>query len=124
MKELREIYFAFGKSGSKTAVPIDRLVDLMKAYPTLTIRVEGHTDSIGTLKYNQALSERRANMVRDYVLEQGIDATRIVAVGFGKERPFTNNKTSGHRSENRRVEIVFTSPMPDELRVKINRRRF
>jgi len=85
---------------------VDEGVRVMKDSPTMKVSVEGHTDSIGTDAYNQRLSERRANSVRDYMVTQGIDASRISTVGYGKTKPVADNKTAEGRAENRRVEII------------------
>ena len=78
----------------------------MKDKPDLRVSVEGHTDSVGSVAYNQTLSERRAKTVRDYLVSQGIDASRITTRGFGKSKPIASNDTAEGRAENRRVEII------------------
>ena len=78
----------------------------MKEHPNLRALVEGHTDSIGSDAYNQRLSERRANAVRDYMVSRGIDAPRIMTKGWGKSKPIASNKTKEGRARNRRVEIT------------------
>ena len=85
---------------------VDEAVKVMKDKPDLHVSVEGHTDSIGSVPYNQKLSERRANAVRDYLVSQGIDASRIATRGFGKSKPIASNDTAEGRAENRRVEIL------------------
>lgn len=70
-----------------------------------TIAIEGHADWIGGVAYNQRLSERRANAVYEYLLAQGIDASRLTTEGFGEERPNSSNHTAAGRSQNRRVEF-------------------
>jgi len=85
---------------------VDEAVRVMKENPTMHVSVEGHTDSIGSEAYNQRLSERRANSVRDYMVSQGIDAGHITTVGYGKTKPIADNKTAEGRAENRRVEII------------------
>ena len=67
--------------------------------------VAGHTCNIGTDQYNQRLSERRANSVRQYLVSKGIDANRLSAVGYGESRPKYSNDTEETRRLNRRVEI-------------------
>ena len=69
------------------------------------VNLSGHTDSIGTEKYNQALSERRVNSVRDYIVAKGVDAGRVSGQGFGETKPIADNKTKEGRAKNRRVEI-------------------
>ena len=72
------------------------------------IVVEGHTDSQGAAKYNQALSQRRAQSVRDYLVARGIASDRVTAQGFGLTRPIADNETAEGRANNRRVEIVVS----------------
>jgi outer membrane protein OmpA-like peptidoglycan-associated protein len=69
------------------------------------IDVIGHTDSDGTEEYNQALSERRAQAVRDYMVSEGVDASIIDASGQGESNPIASNATKEGRAENRRVDI-------------------
>ena len=70
------------------------------------ITVEGHTDSQGLASYNQELSQRRAQSVRDYLVSRGISADRVTAQGFGLTRPIADNASAEGRANNRRVEIV------------------
>ena len=81
---------------------------IILAYPSLKLEVEGHTDSVGTDEYNMQLSENRANSVRDYLVQQGINASSIAARGFGKSQPVTTNDTAAGRQQNRRVELVVS----------------
>jgi OOP family OmpA-OmpF porin len=85
---------------------VDEAVKVMKDQPTLRVSVEGHTDSVGSDAYNKKLSERRAKAVRDYMVSQGIDASRITTHGFGESKPVASNETAEGRAENRRVEII------------------
>jgi OmpA-OmpF porin, OOP family len=85
---------------------IDEIVALMKANPGLKIRVEGHTDSVGSPASNKVLSGARARSVRDAVVGQGVDAARLTAEGFGQDRPVADNRTEEGRAKNRRVELV------------------
>src|SRR5213083_990521 len=78
----------------------------MKEHPNLRALVEGHTDSIGSDAYNQRLSERRADAVRDYMVSRGIGTQRITTKGWGKSKPIVSNKTKEGRARNRRVEIT------------------
>ncbi|MGA2629892.1 MAG: OmpA family protein [Terriglobia bacterium] len=81
---------------------------IILAYPTLKLEVEGHTDSVGTDEYNMKLSENRANSVRDYLVQQGINISSIGARGFGKSQPVATNDTAAGRQQNRRVELVVS----------------
>jgi len=81
---------------------------LILAYPSLRLQVEGHTDNVGGDDYNQQLSERRAQAVRDYLVEQGIASAAITSRGFGKTMPIASNDTADGRRQNRRVELVLS----------------
>jgi outer membrane protein OmpA-like peptidoglycan-associated protein len=81
---------------------------IVLAYPGLHLEIEGHTDSVGTDEYNQQLSERRAQAVRDYLVQQGIGADAIVARGLGKTSPIASNDSPEGRQKNRRVELVLS----------------
>jgi outer membrane protein OmpA-like peptidoglycan-associated protein len=104
-----DTYFDFDKSTLKPAgkEKIDaEIIPPMKAHPQLHALVEGYTDSIGSDAYNLRLSERRANAVRDYMVAQGIAASRITTKGWGKAKPVADNRTKEGRAKNRRVEIT------------------
>jgi outer membrane protein OmpA-like peptidoglycan-associated protein len=101
------------KTGSFELMPAARerlakVSGIVLAYPSLHLQVEGHTDSIGTDDYNQALSEKRAGAVRDYLVQEGISADAIKALGFGKTEPIASNDTPEGRQQNRRVELVLS----------------
>ena len=81
---------------------------IVLAYPGLHLEVEGHTDSIGGDDYNMTLSQRRAEAVRDYLVQQGISDGTIVARGLGKSGPVATNDTPEGRQQNRRVELVLS----------------
>jgi len=74
--------------------------------PASLSRFEGHTDSVGGDDFNQQLSERRADSVRDFLAEQGVAGSSITARGFGKMQPVASNDTPEGRQRNRRVELV------------------
>lgn len=102
-----DVKFDFDKSVVKedSQADIKSLADFMKQYPQTTTTVEGHTDSVGSDAYNQGLSERRANAVREVLVKQhGIDASRVSSVGYGESRPVADNATDAGRAINRRVE--------------------
>jgi len=106
------VNFDFDKSVIRKTddAEVQQAVAFLKKYPGYQISIEGHTDSIGTDKYNQALSERRAAAVKAYLLKQGVvDSQRITSVGYGESRPIADNKTKQGRFENRRVEILILS---------------
>jgi outer membrane protein OmpA-like peptidoglycan-associated protein len=76
------------------------------AHPGLTLQIEGHTDSVGSDEFNQQLSERRSDTVRDFLAEQGVAGSSMSARGFGKNQPVASNDTPEGRQRNRRVELV------------------
>jgi outer membrane protein OmpA-like peptidoglycan-associated protein len=80
---------------------------VLKEYSRTIIDVAGHTDSTGALDYNQSLSERRANAVAQYLRTQGISDLRILARGYGPNRPIAPNGTPEGRQQNRRVELLL-----------------
>ena len=87
---------------------IDRVAAFMEKYPKTSAQLEGHTDSRGTEAYNQALSERRAYAVRDYLIDKkDIDPRRVTAVGYGESKPTATNDTDTGRQRNRRVDAVI-----------------
>ena len=103
----RTVLFDTGKSSFKkeTEPVLEAMTAIFKEYPEASFTIEGHTDSVGSSKSNQLLSERRANAVRDYLIANGINADRLTAVGYGEDRPIDDNKTAAGRKNNRRVEV-------------------
>jgi outer membrane protein OmpA-like peptidoglycan-associated protein len=104
-----DVLFATGradlKSGSRQT--LDRLTTFLQAYPKRNVQIEGFTDNVGGDDYNQGLSERRADSVRDALTRMGIASGRISTKGFGKNSPVADNDTATGRQENRRVEVVI-----------------
>jgi OOP family OmpA-OmpF porin len=83
----------------------------LNKFPKATVVIEGHTDNVGAAAYNQKLSERRANAVKNYFIEKhGVAASRLKAAGYGESKPVASNDNADGRSKNRRVESVFTCP--------------
>jgi outer membrane protein OmpA-like peptidoglycan-associated protein len=80
---------------------------VLKKYNKTILEVAGHTDSTGSPQYNQALSERRANSVAQYLEAQGIDSRRVMTVGAGETHPIASNSTPEGRQANRRVELTL-----------------
>ena len=89
---------------------LQNLADNFRRYPEEQIGVEGHTDAIGSNESNQRLSEQRADGVRNYLVDQGVNGTRVTSVGFGESRPKASNDTPEGRQLNRRVEIHIMMP--------------
>ena len=105
---LRGVNFDFDKYNIRPdAVPIlDEAARTLQEYGDVTIYVDGYTDAIGGDAYNQRLSERRANAVKEYLQRHGISASRMTARGFGKTNPVATNATAEGRAQNRRVELI------------------
>ena len=100
-------------SGSYTLKPaarerLARISGIVLAYPDLRLEIEGHTDSVGSDAYNQALSEKRAASVRDYLVDNSVSINNVIARGFGKTRPVADNSTAAGRKLNRRVEMIVS----------------
>lgn len=103
-------------SGSAVIPPeayalLDNTIKSIDIFPSRSVRVEGHTDFMGTNEYNQELSERRANAVRDHLLLQMENSkANFSAIGHGEEKPIANNETAAGRTKNRRIDIVLVAP--------------
>ena len=108
---LREIYFQYDKTIllQQSYNELQRLLRLLEANPKMRIEIGGHTDSKGSVEYNQRLSEGRAKAVADYLIEHGINAKRLEFKGYGKSRPIDDNDSEEGRARNRRVEIKILS---------------
>jgi len=110
---LEGVHFAFDNSDlTPTARAIlDRVAESMQAHPEVYFEIAGHTDSVGTFAYNYLLSARRARTVRDYLIQQGVPASRMTAVGYGEGLPIAPNATVEGRALNRRgVELHVKKP--------------
>ncbi|WP_025742149.1 OmpA family protein [Aquimarina pacifica] len=102
-----QVLFDSGKSTIKdqSTKVLNDIISILKEYPTAKFTVEGHTDSQGAAANNQRLSDSRANAVKNFLTNNGIDQFRLSAVGYGEDRPIASNKTRAGRAQNRRVEI-------------------
>jgi len=83
------------------------MVAIFKEYPEAKFEIQGHTDSVGSERTNELLSDRRANAVMDYLVANGIDQDRLTAKGYGEANPIATNKTAAGRKNNRRVEVIL-----------------
>jgi len=104
------INFDFDKSVIREAdeAELKKAVGFVKKYPNANVKIEGHTDSMGTDPYNQKLSEQRAEAVQNYLIHKGaVQRADISTVGYGESRPIADNKTDEGRAENRRVDILI-----------------
>jgi outer membrane protein OmpA-like peptidoglycan-associated protein len=114
--EIAGVQFATGAAtlNASAREALARFAGIVGVYPSLTFRVEGHTDSTGSVETNQALSLARASTVRDYLVGQGVDPASIAVEGLGPDRPVADNATSAGRARNRRVEIILSGDLVTE----------
>jgi outer membrane protein OmpA-like peptidoglycan-associated protein len=110
---LGDVLFESAKADLKVGATanLNRLVAFLNSYPTRTVMIEGHTDSIGGEDYNMGLSQRRADSVKSYLLAQGIAAPRLSSAGKGKSQPIADNSSASGRQQNRRVEVIISNPV-------------
>jgi peptidoglycan-associated lipoprotein len=108
---LKTVHFAFDSfsldAPSKTTLKENAAI--LKGNPSVKIQIEGHTDARGGVQYNIALGEKRANAVRGYLTDMGINGDRITTVSFGKERPVASGNSESDYAQNRRANFVITS---------------
>ena len=102
-----EVLFDFNSAGLRPASrqSLRDMADVFQKYPSTTISVQGHTDSIGSAAYNKRLSIRRAGSVASYLENLGVSSSRVETIGYGESQPRATNSTAEGRQLNRRVEI-------------------
>ena len=102
------INFDTGKSDIKpeSVAIVGQIAALLQAHQELKVSIEGHTDNVGTPQNNKTLSTQRAKSVMNAVVQKGIAATRLTALGWGQEKPIADNRSEEGKAKNRRVEIV------------------
>jgi outer membrane protein OmpA-like peptidoglycan-associated protein len=107
---LGDVLFDTGHAQLKAGAfsTVERLAEFLRNNPERTVAIEGHTDSVGSQDYNEALSQRRADAVRMALIERGTEANRVTTKGLGKAQPVANNNTAEGRQRNRRVEVVIS----------------
>jgi OmpA-OmpF porin, OOP family len=108
----RNIHFEFNKATIRPeSFPIlNDVASVLKDNPQLNILIEGHTDGVGSVEYNQKLSDRRAQSVKAYLVSKGVAASRLATKGQGKLQPIASNETAVGRALNRRVEFLIVNP--------------
>lgn len=110
--ELSEkILFDFNKSNltNDAQSNLDKIITVLTKYPDTNVEIQGHTDSVGTYKYNQGLSVKRAKSVFKYLKSKDVATSRLTTRGFGEEVPKYSNETEDGRAQNRRVEFLITA---------------
>ena len=105
-----DVLFAFNKYDLKPEARerLAKISGIVLAYPDLKLQIEGYTDSIGSDEYNQTLSDKRAEAVRDYLVSSGVSMNNVAARGMGKADPVADNSTAAGRQLNRRVEMIVS----------------
>lgn len=116
---LNNVFFDFGKSNLKeeSSQELDKLVKILQTNPNLFVEFSGHTDSVGSDAYNKKLSDERAEVVLKYMTQKGIDAKRMLAVGYGEEFPVSPNSSDEGRKMNRRTEMIIVEAL-DSTKLK------
>jgi outer membrane protein OmpA-like peptidoglycan-associated protein len=109
---LGDVLFESGRADLKTGTAgnLNKLVFFLNKHPDRSVAIEGYTDSVGSEDYNQALSQRRADSVRSYLVRQGIGSGRLTASGMGMSDPVAGNDSASGRQQNRRVEVIVSNP--------------
>lgn len=107
--DINNLFFEYNKSDLlKESFPeLDRVVFLFKNYPIELVEIGGHTDSIGSVDYNQKLSEKRASSVKAYLESKGVSSSKVTIRGYGSAVPVADNSTEEGRAKNRRVELII-----------------
>ena len=108
--DMPDVLFDTGKYSLKPGARerLAKVAGILMAYPDLHVQVEGHTDNVGGVDFNQQLSEKRASAVRDFLVQQGVKSTDVESRGFGMDQPVATNATATGRQLNRRVDLVVT----------------
>jgi len=108
---LKDIHFDFDKYNIRPgdASILNENAALLKKYPNVKIQIEGHCDERGTVEYNLALGERRANSTKNYLVSHGISPSRISTISYGKEKPLDPGHNEEAWAKNRRAHIIITS---------------
>ncbi len=104
----KNVFYSTGsyKLLAKSFASLNEVARLMKTDPTLMLDIDGHTDSQGSDSSNHTLSHNRAKSVKDYLVKQGVDESRLKSTGYGEEKPIADNKTAAGRAKNRRTEMT------------------
>ncbi len=107
---LGDVLFDTGRYTLKTdaQIALAKVSTILQLYPDLKVQVEGYTDSVGGVDYNQKLSENRADAVHDFLIKNGVPAGNVTAVGYGVANPVASNDTADGRRQNRRVNLVVS----------------
>lgn len=107
LNDAGNVLFEFDKSEltAEAQSQLTALLGRLTAADVVSVKVDGHTDSVGTDRYNQGLSERRAASVVNFLVQQGVPQAKLSSEGFGESQPVADNATDAGRAQNRRVEL-------------------
>jgi outer membrane protein OmpA-like peptidoglycan-associated protein len=110
--KLKAVFFEFDRHELQERYhsSLEVVAATLKANPSMSIQIQGHTDNVGSPEYNMNLSEKRAREVKWFIVNKGIDESRITTIGFGDNKNQTTNDTAEGRAQNRRAEIVVQKP--------------
>ena len=97
---------------------MDKLADTLRKAKNWKLDIAGHTDDKGSDEYNLKLSQNRANAVKDYLVNSGVESELITAQGFGESKPIVPNDNDANRERNRRVEFKITKPNNEVITIK------
>ncbi len=108
--QLNNVYFDTDKATikPKSFKQLNEIAGLLKEKKGMEIEIAGHTDNVGTKEHNMALSQRRADAIRNYLIKKGANPNHITAVGYGDQQPIDSNATPEGRAKNRRIEVRIT----------------
>ncbi|MGE0171498.1 MAG: peptidoglycan-associated lipoprotein Pal [Oligoflexales bacterium] len=107
----KPVYFAFDDYtlNSDAQGQLNRLADFLKSSTSAIVQIEGHCDERGSIEYNLALGERRAQSVKNYLVQLGVDTGRLTTISYGEEKPVTDGHEEGAWSQNRRAEFAVSN---------------
>jgi len=108
LARLEDVLFESGRAALRPGAKetLTELVSILENNPDIRVRLEGYTDNVGNESSNEMLSQKRAESVQDYLVSEGIDASRIKTIGMGESNPIATNETEQGRAQNRRVDII------------------
>lgn len=109
---LKTVYFAFDDYtlNSDSQATLNKVAEFLKGNQAVVVQVEGHCDERGSIEYNLALGERRAQSVKNYLVQLGVDAARLPTISYGEEKPVEQGHDESAWSKNRRAEFVVSKP--------------
>ena len=108
---MKYVFFDSGSAAldDKSKYELDEIASILEQNSTVRVELRGHTDNTGDADANRLLSDQRAGSVRDYLVNAGVDASRLTSVGFGQSQPIDSNETAEGRETNRRTELRIVS---------------